>query len=320
MPQFHLHRHIGCLGHQIILERGIQQLPIVIIHQLLKESRTNAHLHPAVNLGFCHHWVDHSAAVVDKHKASDLDIKGLFVHLKNNGIGAVASRAVRWCIVSGSFETGFYTWFNGAARRIGFLLDQVRLHGEEKELVDEVTILAKKYGIITPYTSFLILEDEANQVTTRRVERENEIFGRMAPQAAAPELRKRAEESFSAMKSKSGRSSVDASKEVQDLSFARNLDAAQKSDDRLSYQDELGRSRNIMQQIKQVQGRAMYQAGKWWLDPLLQTTKNQKVTRVQFGTQPYFDLVAKKPAASQFLALGKNVRFVMGSEVIEVYE
>jgi Ca-activated chloride channel family protein len=48
-----------------------------------------------------------------------------------------------------------------ASRAVGYLLDQIRLHGESKELKDEVVRLAKKHGIITPYTSYLILEDEA---------------------------------------------------------------------------------------------------------------------------------------------------------------
>ncbi|MFC1525433.1 VIT domain-containing protein [Candidatus Latescibacterota bacterium] len=47
-----------------------------------------------------------------------------------------------------------------ATRKVGFLLDQIRLHGEEDELVDEVVGLSRRYGIITPYTSFLIVEDD----------------------------------------------------------------------------------------------------------------------------------------------------------------
>jgi Ca-activated chloride channel family protein len=46
-----------------------------------------------------------------------------------------------------------------ARRKVGYLLDQIRLNGEKKELVDEVTLLAKKYGIATPYTSYLIVPD-----------------------------------------------------------------------------------------------------------------------------------------------------------------
>jgi Ca-activated chloride channel family protein len=44
-------------------------------------------------------------------------------------------------------------------RKVGYLLDQIRANGEKKELVDEVVALAKKYGIATPYTSYLIVPD-----------------------------------------------------------------------------------------------------------------------------------------------------------------
>ncbi|MFL5241084.1 MAG: VIT domain-containing protein [Gemmataceae bacterium] len=46
-----------------------------------------------------------------------------------------------------------------ARRKVGYLLDQIRANGEKKELVEEVTSLAKKYGITTPYTSYLIVPD-----------------------------------------------------------------------------------------------------------------------------------------------------------------
>jgi Ca-activated chloride channel family protein len=46
-----------------------------------------------------------------------------------------------------------------ARRKVGYLLDQIRTHGEKKELVDEVVALAKKHGITTPYTSYLVVPD-----------------------------------------------------------------------------------------------------------------------------------------------------------------
>jgi len=42
-----------------------------------------------------------------------------------------------------------------AVRRVGYLLDQIQLHGETEEVVDELIRLSKTYGIMTPYTSFL---------------------------------------------------------------------------------------------------------------------------------------------------------------------
>jgi Ca-activated chloride channel family protein len=47
-----------------------------------------------------------------------------------------------------------------ATRRIGYLLEEIRLQGENKELADEVRRLGLKYGIVTPYTSFLVTERE----------------------------------------------------------------------------------------------------------------------------------------------------------------
>lgn len=47
-----------------------------------------------------------------------------------------------------------------ATRRIGYLLEEIRLHGKRDELVDEVKKLGLKYGIVTPYTSFLVTEKE----------------------------------------------------------------------------------------------------------------------------------------------------------------
>ncbi len=58
-----------------------------------------------------------------------------------------------------------------ARRKVGYLLDQVRANGEKKELVDEVTLLAKKYGIATPYTSYLIVPDGPMPVVRRAEER-----------------------------------------------------------------------------------------------------------------------------------------------------
>jgi Ca-activated chloride channel family protein len=47
-----------------------------------------------------------------------------------------------------------------AGRKIAYFLDQIRLYGESDELVNEVIALSRRYGIITPYTSFLVEEGE----------------------------------------------------------------------------------------------------------------------------------------------------------------
>lgn len=58
-----------------------------------------------------------------------------------------------------------------ARRKVGYLLDQVRVNGESKEVVEEVTALAKKYGIATPYTSYLVVPDGPMPVVRSEAER-----------------------------------------------------------------------------------------------------------------------------------------------------
>ncbi len=51
-----------------------------------------------------------------------------------------------------------------AARKIGYLLDEIRLKGENQELVDAVKKLAERFGIVTPYTSYFAAPPEATGV------------------------------------------------------------------------------------------------------------------------------------------------------------
>lgn len=71
-----------------------------------------------------------------------------------------------------------------ARRKVGFLLDQIRVQGETKEVVDEVVSLAKRYGITTPYTSYLLVPD--GPVPAPRVGKGPGLPGNPVPQALAP--------------------------------------------------------------------------------------------------------------------------------------
>jgi Ca-activated chloride channel family protein len=64
-----------------------------------------------------------------------------------------------------------------ATRRIGYLLEEIRLHGSDRELVDEVRRLGLKYGIVTPYTSFLVTEKEALALDAAAPEAREAVLG-----------------------------------------------------------------------------------------------------------------------------------------------
>jgi len=201
-----------------------------------------------------------------------------------------------------------------ASRRIGHLLDLIRLNGESKELVDEVTTLAREHGIITPYTSFLILEDEELRI------RRNELADDLQTLPSQPELRKISGVDYSTLKVETGEKSINASKEVQALTSAGNFQQTQQGNARMKYKDSDGNERNLTQQVKNIYGRAVYQQDKFWIDSKLQNNSNVKKVRVQFNSDEYFALLNKEPETAQFLSLGQNVRFLYKNTFYEVYE
>ncbi len=201
-----------------------------------------------------------------------------------------------------------------ASRRIGHLLDLIRLNGENKELVDEITSLAREHGIITPYTSYLIMEDEEIRMRGGR------LVDGLQTLPPRPELKKENEADYFRMKDKSGRGSVVVSEEFQKLNSATNYNQMQQGSERLVYKDSKGNVRNLSQQVKNVMGRAVYQQDKFWVDSELLKRETKNVKRIQFNSDEYFALLNQEPETAQFLALGQNVRFYHKNVFYEVYE
>lgn len=72
-----------------------------------------------------------------------------------------------------------------AARKIGHLLTQIRLYGENDELIDAIVTLSLRYGIITPYTSFLV-EEPADALSSEGRNRAAEEFEKSVDVDALP--------------------------------------------------------------------------------------------------------------------------------------
>jgi Ca-activated chloride channel family protein len=204
-----------------------------------------------------------------------------------------------------------------ASRRVGFLLEEMRLHGETREVVDEVIYLARTYGIITPYTSYLVLEDEARRVNKNELSERDQTLRNVAPQGA---FREKSRQEFESLKDRSGEGGAAASGEVQSLRNAQANDVSQKSAPLLAFTDADGKTTDVQAQIKQVRGRAFYNTGREWNDSNIQNQKARKTNRVQFGSDAYWNLLKTKPETTSYLSLGKNVRFMLDGELYEIYE
>lgn len=214
-----------------------------------------------------------------------------------------------------------------ASRAVGYLLDQIRLHGENKELVDEVVRLAKKHGIITPYTSFLILEDEAQLAQNNNIRQDDLLLRpRALEQPIVNDMRVAEEVELqrgqSNDKAKSGSGSVRLSQQNQAFSDVANVSESKKNSEG-AWDSDL-QTNNLTRDIANVQGRALYLNNNQWVDSKIQEIEvknNQqlKTNRVKFNSDEYFKLLQNQEAA-EFLALGSNVRFVLANEIVEVYQ
>jgi Ca-activated chloride channel family protein len=77
-----------------------------------------------------------------------------------------------------------------ATRRVGYLLEEIRLQGETQELVEEVKKLGLKYGIVTPYTSFLVTEKERRLIAAAAPEAEEALRAKKVTGAGAVKMAK----------------------------------------------------------------------------------------------------------------------------------
>ncbi len=173
-----------------------------------------------------------------------------------------------------------------ATRKIGYLLTQIRLHGERREWVDAVVELSVRYGIITPYTSFLIEEDDI--LTERGRDDAAEQF--MATPAPAP----------------SGAPAVEKAEEEAEMYRTESAGGWAMPEEAAQVVQLVGSKTFVLQD------------GVWTdtaFDPSQMTT-----TPVGFGSDGYFDLLAAWPEWGAYFALGERVILVVEGTAYEVVE
>lgn len=164
-----------------------------------------------------------------------------------------------------------------AARKIGYLLDEIRLNGEKKELVDEIVALSKKYGIITEYTSFLIDEDmetPLEELTVRADKKMQEAFGVNVGSWA-----------------------------VSQAQNAQNLKRQAQVPTNVIITPE-GKTERVTR-VKYVGGKAFYYQNGVWVNA--EYMKGQKEEIIKNFSEEYFKLNRKSPLIAQYQALGREI-------------
>ena len=209
-----------------------------------------------------------------------------------------------------------------ATRRVGFLLDQIRLHGESDELREEVVRLARRYGIVTPYTSYLILEDERRR-DVAPAERTVEGAARPADadDAAWEKRVDRARQHFERMKREvTGESAVRGARSAKSLREAERVDAPAAAAREAGAGDGLfgaddGAARRPEQARKFAGGRAFYRRGDRWIDATVPEHPDAERVELEMGSDRYFALLEKHPEARVWLSVGRKLTVRVGETI-----
>ncbi len=177
-----------------------------------------------------------------------------------------------------------------ATRRVGWILEQIRANGETKELRDEVAELGTRYGIVTPYTSYLATDGSFESV--RR-----DASGAFTMNDGAAK----------SVKEKSGRNAVE-------LSVQQN---AQQSNATLAPS-----SRNVFVQnslSNQFVGtKNFYNQNGVWQDAEFKPETKLPEVNLKFGSDEFYALLNKERELAQFFALGEQVVVVWNGKIYRI--
>ncbi len=205
-----------------------------------------------------------------------------------------------------------------ATRKVGYLLDEIRLHGEDPELKSTIVQLAMRYGIITPYTAYLVTEPD--QVARRGAGGRGQFDATAA--RALRELGYVAEDGDSYGQDSSGAAAVRRSREAGDM---KQANAPTPPPPMRSASGGGGRGgakggarpeeREVTRFIERVGDRTFYFADGKWTDG---GVGDRKPTRQVTAFSPeYFELIRKHPELAACFALGERVIVAVGGEVYE---
>lgn len=173
-----------------------------------------------------------------------------------------------------------------ATRKIGYLMSEIRLKGENKELIDEIVKLSKEHGIMTPYTSFLILEKENDYAQ----------WGiRPAESRAMKTEGRRYKE---AMKRPVGRDAVSSAEDISAL------------------KDEETAKRPTLETVKYVGDKTFYLRDNIWIDSKYK--EGIKVRKMKYLSEKYFDILRRKPKLGKYFAIAKNIIVIYEKECYQI--
>lgn len=188
-----------------------------------------------------------------------------------------------------------------ATRKVGYLLDNIRLGGENSELREEVIALGRRYGIVTPYTSYLVTEDgpapPPRPIPLGGGDRDD--FGPPMGATRAPEPEARAMQAFGAFDQAAGAASAPATMGEGGRRMSEEIRGMRERE-----RAETGSTTRF------VAGRLFLWRGGAWVED--GAAGAGRTIEIKYMSAAWFDLISLRPDLRQVLSLGENVTVKVG--------
>ncbi len=162
-----------------------------------------------------------------------------------------------------------------ATRKVGFLLNEIRLQGANQEIIDQIIKLSIRYGIVTPYTSYLVTEQAPLGEAQQKQLSQDTFNSLQAMPTAAP----------------SGQAAVQS---------AVDAGAMQSAASAPSVPLEAASS------VRVLGSRTYVLADGVWIDTSFDPD-TMEASSIEFLSSEYFDLVASHPELAKAFSLGEKV-------------
>jgi Vault protein inter-alpha-trypsin domain/von Willebrand factor type A domain len=182
-----------------------------------------------------------------------------------------------------------------ASRRVGWLLEQIRSNGETKEVRDEVVELGTRYGLVTPYTSYLATD--GSMANVRR-------DAPMAEDMVASGQRKAA--------AKSGAGAVQLSAQQNSMQLNTRAVSGEDKDE----QEQIVLRNTVNNQF--VSNKNFTNQNGVWIDTDFTDRSRLPEVTIKFASNEYYDLVKREPALAPYFSLGEQVIVVFNGKVYRV--
>ncbi len=189
-----------------------------------------------------------------------------------------------------------------ASRRVGWLVEQIRNNGENKELKDEIVELGTKYGIVTPYTSYLATDGSIQNLPLngrsvddpRNTTPSGALFG-------------------GSMRKESGKDAVKMSRQQNSMQSNTTANSESKTDDEAV---QIYVQNSVSNQF--VGNKNFYNSNGNWIDTDYKKDAKLPEVKLEFGSNEYFDLITKETELAQYFALGEQVVVVWKGKVYRI--